>query len=78
MANRNRKNKCEIEEWQTNYDNETMKIEIKITNKEYLEIVQELEIQRAETMYWWRVLFTLLETFSGKVAVTNTIMQQTA
>ena len=59
--------------WQWNNENRN-----KNNKQMYLEIVQELEIQRAETMYWWRVLFTLLETFSGKVAVTNTIMQQTA
>ena len=55
--------------WQWNNENRN-----KNNKQMYLEIVQELEIQRAETMYWWRVLFTLLETFSGKVAVTNTIM----
>ena len=59
--------------WQWNNENRN-----KNNKQMYLEIMQELEIQRAETMYWWRVLFTLLETFSGKVAVTNTIMQQTA
>ena len=69
MWNRRMTNKL----WQWNNENRN-----KNNKQMYLEIVQELEIQRAETMYWWRVLFTLLETFSGKVAVTNTIMQQTA
>ena len=69
MWNRRMTNKL----WQWNNENRN-----KNNKQMYLEIMQELEIQRAETMYWWRVLFTLLETFSGKVAVTNTIMQQTA